>query len=243
MRRRFINNRHVAYNQTEYLSFEALEDGFVLTFPQNLKYSINGGVWENLPSYTRTKPINSGDIISLQGDCEIFTYEGVGTFNFNKKCNVFGNILSIIGYKNLQAHAFVNLFANGTIVDSSNLILPIDLTVLCYSDMFYNCKSLVKAPELPATTLAAFCYSNMFYNCTSLVNAPELPATTLAHGCYSGMFFGCTNLSYIKALCIIEGVSIDYTTSWVSGVSPTGTFVSNKNAVWYVKGAAGTPEG
>ena len=68
----------------------------------------------------------------------------------------------------------------------------------CYFYMFRGCKSLTKAPELPATTLAASCYRSMFSICTSLTQAPELPATTLAASCYSNMFSGCTSLNYIK---------------------------------------------
>ena len=64
----------------------------------------------------------------------------------------------------------------------------------CYGGMFYNCTSLTTAPELPATTLGWWSYAQMFYNCTSLTTAPELPATTLAAYCYQYMFQGCTSL-------------------------------------------------
>ena len=63
-----------------------------------------------------------------------------------------------------------------------------------YQYMFRNCKSLITAPELPATALGSECYQYMFYGCTSLVNAPELPATTLTEKCYQYMFYGCTSL-------------------------------------------------
>lgn len=64
----------------------------------------------------------------------------------------------------------------------------------CYDEMFYDCTSLIEAPELPAITLTESCYANMFYNCTSLTIAPELPATTLAKSCYAHMFSGCASL-------------------------------------------------
>jgi hypothetical protein len=69
-----------------------------------------------------------------------------------------------------------------------------NLAETCYQNMFSGCTSLTKAPELPATNLAESCYSYMFYNCTSLVNAPELPATSLTNRCYSYMFYNCTSL-------------------------------------------------
>ena len=70
----------------------------------------------------------------------------------------------------------------------------------CYNSMFRDCKSLVQAPELPATTLASNCYYLMFENCTSLVQAPELPATTLANHCYNYMFQNCTSLNQTPEL-------------------------------------------
>ncbi len=96
------------------------------------------------------------------------------------------------------------------------------LDTACYNGMFYNCSSLIKAPELPATTLAVLCYGGgnslstrdfnkdysysegtryqngscgMFENCTGLTEVPELPATELANYCYAKMFFGCTGLT------------------------------------------------
>jgi hypothetical protein len=95
-------------------------------------------------------------------------------------------------------------YTYGKIAASGNLntLLKADGSVLnltgrdyCYTSMFYNCTSLTKAPELPATILNEFCYSNMFYNCTSLTKAPELPATELVGKCYSYMFYGCTTLT------------------------------------------------
>ena len=70
----------------------------------------------------------------------------------------------------------------------------------CYYSMFYGCKALTQAPELPATTLADYCYEGMFSGCTSLTQAPALPATTLAIYCYWNMFNGCTSLTQAPAL-------------------------------------------
>ena len=66
---------------------------------------------------------------------------------------------------------------------------------LCYHSLFYDCKSLTQAPELPATKLLSWCYSHMFYGCTLLEVAPLLPSTTLANYCYENMFRGCTSLT------------------------------------------------
>ena len=68
------------------------------------------------------------------------------------------------------------------------------LAANCYAFMFYECPSLIQAPELPATTLVTHCYEYMFSGCSSLIQAPELPATTLAFRCYKDMFSSCTSL-------------------------------------------------
>ena len=68
------------------------------------------------------------------------------------------------------------------------------LAAECYYSMFKGCTSLVDAPNLPATTLAVECYYSMFQGCKSLVNAPNLPATTLALYCYYSMFRDCESL-------------------------------------------------
>ena len=65
----------------------------------------------------------------------------------------------------------------------------------CYYGMFDNCKSLIKAPALPATTMDYYCYDNMFCDCTALTQAPELPAMTLSDYCYTYMFYGCKSLT------------------------------------------------
>jgi hypothetical protein len=116
------------------------------------------------------------------------------------------------------------------------------MTDNCYSYMFYGCKALAIAPELPATILAKFCYDNMFRDCTLLTTAPELPATTLAKYCYEYMFYGCTNLNYIK--CLATDISADEcTTEWVTSVSSTGTFVKDPNMSGWTTGTNGIPSG
>ena len=99
----------------------------------------------------------------------------------------------------------------------------------CYSKLFYGCSKLVNAPELPATTLAIGCYNGMFQQCDSLTTAPVLPAETLVSNCYSNMFMSCDNLNYVKAMFTTTPGS-SYTSSWLSGVSATGTFVKNSAA-------------
>ena len=62
------------------------------------------------------------------------------------------------------------------------------LTKGCYLDMFGTCDLLKEAPVLPATELAPACYFSMFNNCRKLEDAPALPSTKLSDYCYEGMF-------------------------------------------------------
>jgi hypothetical protein len=90
--------------------------------------------------------------------------------------------------------------------------------------------------------LADSCYDSMFYGCRSLTTAPELPATTLIDSCYNAMFYNCTNLNYIKAM-FTTTPSTTYTRNWVRGVAASGTFVKNSVATWTTTGVHGVPSG
>ena len=120
-------------------------------------------------------------------------------FTSTAKINVGGNLSDLIGgeMKIPRNFCFCRLF-NGcaNLIDASNLIVVDDFNgkTHCYRLMFYNCTSLVAAPELPATTLTDYCYTSMLSGCTSLTTAPTLPATMLADYCYQYMFSGCTSL-------------------------------------------------
>lgn len=72
----------------------------------------------------------------------------------------------------------------------------------------------------------------MFKGCTSLEIAPVLHNTKIPYQGYKGMFEGCSNLKYIKMMATdswlsLNGLTDDHFTGWVTGVSPTGTFVKN----------------
>ena len=106
--------------------------------------------------------------------------------------------------------------------------------------MFFNCQSLTKAPELPATTLADGCYQYMFKACQSLTKAPELPATTLADGCYLCMFDGCQSLKEVRVSATTTAEkALSY---WLDGVSATGDFYCDPNAtIFPTDSASGIP--
>ena len=208
MRRRFLSNIKSISNDyhSEYFTIEALEDGLTANLSTNAcEYRIDDGSWNSLSAGTNTASINKGQTLSFRGNLTPKSYSGIGTFTISNKCNLKGNIMSLLYGNNFEGqidlsgknYTFYKLFYNcKTIVDVSELILPATtLADNCYQYMFYGCTSLTSAPELPATALANYCYSYMFQGCTNLTTAPELPATTLASRCYYNMFYDCTSLT------------------------------------------------
>ena len=142
--------------------------------------------------------------------------------------------------------AFTELFSGNENLynhDTKKLVLPATtLTDGCYSFMFDRCTSLTVAPELPATTLKVTCYAFMFMACTSLTAAPKLPATTLEESCYVAMFLGCSNLTSVTCLATDISASMS-TSSWLSSVSATGTFIKAPGMTDWTVGGDGIPEG
>ncbi|MCQ2112435.1 MAG: leucine-rich repeat domain-containing protein [Bacteroidaceae bacterium] len=102
----------------------------------------------------------------------------------------------------LNSNSYYQFKMSGNIAASGNVMSLIDkrcgATTIpcagCFCCLFYECQSLISAPELPATTLTDYCYGSMFCKCPNLRTAPELPATTLTDNCYGSMFHSCTSL-------------------------------------------------
>jgi hypothetical protein len=72
--------------------------------------------------------------------------------------------------------------------------LPSGAISINYYQMFSGCKKLKNAPELNDTKVSEYVYAFMFENCTSLEELPVLPATEIAPSSYAGMFRNCTNI-------------------------------------------------
>lgn len=192
----------------EYFTIEALEDGeFIVR--KSCNYSINDGEWVAITGETAIT-LNDGDKVRFKGENWVYTQQ---MFSGNTiQFSVYGNIMSLnYGDDYEDKTRFLRrydwMFYESTgLVDASNLILPaMELTDnISFVSMFKGCTSLVKAPELPATSLTNYCYSNMFYGCASLVSAPVLPATILTQSCYSFMFVNCTSLTTAPELPSID---------------------------------------
>jgi hypothetical protein len=169
------------------------------------------------------------------------------TLTANCYSNMFKGCMSLTTVPDLPATTVGNasceyMFQGCTSLTTAPKLPATTLNQLCYRYMFQGCTSLTTAPELLATTLANNCYSYMFSDCTSLTTAPELPSKTLVDGCYNYMFMNCSKLNYIKA-AFTNDPGFGYTSSWVSGVSSTGTFVKNRTAYWDKSGPSGIPSG
>jgi hypothetical protein len=97
------------------------------------EYSLDGRTWNSLSAATNTPTVNAGKKIYFRGNLTPNSSNGIGTFTISKKCNVKGNIMSLIhgddfkGKTDLTGknYAFRYLFKNCTkLVDASELILP-----------------------------------------------------------------------------------------------------------------------
>ena len=197
-------------NMRNYLTFEALEDGFTAKLSRNAcEYCVNGSEnWVALDAETETPAINAGQIISFRAEITPVTSYGVGTFTFSKNVHIKGNPLSMIFKDNANEesvppkYALCKMFYNQTKVCSvdENFLPFSQLGNNCYSGLFQGCSNLLAAPKLPALEAVSRCYDSMFRNCTNLLVAPELPATTLGNYCYNYMFAGCQNLTSAPVL-------------------------------------------
>jgi len=203
------------------LTFEAMEPGAKVQFylyrnaigSGKVQYSIDEGeTWTDYTSNDEITLSNVGDKVQFKSNnisCYATTsydYTKSSYFNVNKKCYVYGNILSLVNYnKTLSgSNNFAFLFMSCQKMynhDSKKLVLPATtLTKSCYCYMFTGCEQLTVAPDLPATTLAESCYDNMFSGCSRLTAVPNLPATTLAEHCYNCMFYRCISLTTAPTL-------------------------------------------
>ena len=200
---------------SEYMTFEAVEDGAYLKFVPDHNsgahgyFKINDGEWNYKSAGEIATNLKSGDKIFVKSDITSLKNAGTGKHRIFDIYGlvVYGNIMSLvygddfIGKTTIYDRNFQILFAYSGLISAENLILPATtLAKACYEYMFKGCTSLTTAPALPATTLASNCYCSMFEGCTSLTQAPQLPATILAEWCYSYMFKGCTSLTTAPAL-------------------------------------------
>ena len=199
---------------TKPLTFKATQDGSTVALGRYglpdgaFQTSRDGGkTWEDYHLGIIT--LNTGDEVSFRAKSDRTSaqnYNKYFYFVMTGKIEAWHNVMSMIRtndfatYKTAENSSFYRLFEGCTSLVKAPVLPATTLAQSCYYRMFYGCTSLTRAPEFPATTLANNCYESMFSGCTSLTKAPALPATTLANNCYSYMFYGCTSLAEAPAL-------------------------------------------
>ena len=203
----------------------------------SLEYSMDGSGWIDFAIGTTTVELADREKVYFRAKSTNNSFSNY-IDGSNYRCIKFkmtgsiaasGNLMSLLD-KDCETkvipndYCFYNLFYNCKSLTTAPELPATTLTTSCYHFMFFKCTNLTTAPALPAKTLAASCYTNMFDDCSSLTTAPELPATTLAKFCYASMFYGCSKLKNITVHFTDWDGATDATLYWVNGVSATGTF-------------------
>jgi hypothetical protein len=196
-----------------WVTFTAEEDnssiGLIkLSTNQILEYSTDTTTWNTFDTATNIS-LNNGDKVYLRGVLSADnTSSNYTQFKMTGKIAASGNCNAIWNYEDLnaplKAYCGSNMFYGCKALTIAPELPATTLADHCYDVMFQYCSSLTVAPELPATTLADYCYYSMFVGCTSLTTAPELPATTLADYCYYSMFYQCKYLTTAPELPATE---------------------------------------
>ena len=146
------------------------------------------------------------------------------TFALTGQIAARGNIQSLLNYSDTAPQYCVyRLFFQSTALTSAPDMPALNLARSCYSGMYNGCTGLVNPPKvLPAKVLNIECYYAMFAYCSGFSTAPVIKAETLAQDSLSATFGGCSSLSRIE----VNFTSWSkVTSSWVSGVAASGTFV------------------
>ena len=216
------------YDNPVPLTVEAIENGtLTISNPQGLPITWSKDASMASATTQNLNPINipmtAGDKIRLWGDNACYGGAGGATYNNTNISStaahyVYGDIRSLLSksdfpnVSSIPAWAFYSLFADDTGLRSHpDLALTMGAPAVgeyAMADMFARCTGLVRAPSLPATSLAEGCYAGMFGDCTALTEAPTLPATTLATECYGAMFSCCSalvNAPALPATALAEG--------------------------------------
>ena len=210
---------------TKPLTFRSTQDGSTVKLVKkgspsgDFQTSRDGGnTWSDYTIGTDIT-INTGDEVSFRAKNDRTSAQGDQNyfqFNMTGKIEAWHNVMSLYRtndfatYNTVLEYAFCYLFYGCKSLTKAPELPATTLASYCYMNMFKDSPLLKEAPELPATTLVSACYSGMFDSCESLTKAPELPATTLANYCYSGMFAGCKSLTKAPELPATKLAQICY---------------------------------
>lgn len=199
---------YVTFTAEAEQTFKMDFDKFTLNEGDYFEYSVNGGKWVQFTSTVSDVAFGgTKGNLRLRGKSSKGTATNVfdhSTISFanTTKVSCTGDIRTLIDYEKYAnaptANArFYGLFWGCKVLTTAPELPAKELASNCYGFMFYHCQALTEAPELPATTLAYMCYEEMFDSCDALTKAPILPAENLTECCYQNMFYNCINLSSV----------------------------------------------
>ncbi len=205
-----------------YLAFYSTDGEFTIGIGDRaswngiLEYSVDTVTWseyEKQPSARVPVSSNAGLLYFRgSGNTHLQTYYSAYMPNFfeiqGSGIHCIGNIETLLDYASVQrgehprmdAWCFQGLFMDCRTLVSAPELPATELSGGCYKGMFYDCWALEEAPSLPAKEAPNYCYEIMFRFCTSLVLPPELPATVVGEEAYDQMFSGCTKLQRLPKL-------------------------------------------
>lgn len=119
-----------------------------------IQFLNKGSKFESIFYTTSDGKLNNYGFYSHGNSSEI---DGMISFSMKGKIAATGNILSLLNYNEIEPSSHFEFYK-----------------------LFENCKSLVKAPDLPSTKLGVGCYKYMFKGCENLTTPPVLPSATMA---------------------------------------------------------------
>ena len=207
-----------------------------------------GNGWQSY-TFGTVIPLNTGQSCkwrcsahpTTQSTSNYVQFEMTGTIEASGNCNSmlssdFENITSLSEYE----YAFYSLFRDCKSLTKAPSLPAMALGGNCYQNMFGGCESLTQAPELPATRLTFSCYAFMFSMCKSLMQAPLLPAKYLYQYCYQNMLSGCSKLKEVRIAA--TSIAKDALLWWLSEVPSPGDFYCDPYTT-FPSGTSGIPSG
>lgn len=196
-----------------------------MSTPPEFEYSIDGGNTWTPWSYSLVSGQKVYDVITLGAVGDAVCIRGLNT----RVSKTSGEYTHFVMSGKIEASGDVTALLNN---EGGDIALE-DYT---FANLFRGCSALIKAPNIPSTTLSEGCYYCMFYE-SGLIEGPELPAKSLVAHCYEYMFARSFNMLNVKVHA--ESWNTAYTFDWLSATAweqsgvltkPTNTTIPSGNS-------------
>lgn len=146
---------------------------------------------------------NIGDKVQFRNIKNTLSTSGEDYVKFIMDGNIegSGDIQSMLNYSPTCGDwCYYNLFGECTSLTKAPELTALSIGYSSYRYMFFKCSNLIESPELPATEIGNECYFSMFENAGLKTSPSILPALTLTDSCYKNMFKNCENLVTVPEL-------------------------------------------